>query len=144
MTFDFSGLTVSGTLTLDTGGTYAADSTIGGSAQFSAPQSCLPQGATCADLSDQDVTCSASGSQCLCSLSFPSESNTENGTWSVTGSSLTLTPEGQDASASDFCVEGDVLKFHDEDPEQVDDAERLGVGDLPQGIKQECGDGDYG
>jgi len=48
------------------------------------------------------------------------ESTQETGTWEVSGSTITLTDSGGDASDATFCVQGDVLKAQPE-PDQAGD-----------------------
>jgi hypothetical protein len=108
-----------GTIDYSAAGTYQANGTIAIGFQLAVPLSCFVTGDTCADLDasfaqemQQDMTitshsCAVSASSCVCTIGAL-QSN-ESGTYSTSGSVLTTTPTGGDASNDSYCVQGNTL-----------------------------------
>ena len=106
-TFDYSGLTQTGSVSVNANNTYTATITTAGNIAAFVPTSCL-QGASCTQLdqSSDDLSCTDADGGCDCTVSA-SDMSDDSGTWSVAGNSLTLTPDGEAPEAAEFCVKGD-------------------------------------
>jgi hypothetical protein len=101
-----------GTITFDTGGTYEESLTSGSVAEtLTVPTSCLGGAACTASSSDAGISgvCGVSGSNCVCSVSISQTSNTASGTYSTSGSMITVTPAGDTATSDGYCVQGNTL-----------------------------------
>jgi hypothetical protein len=112
---DYSGVTVSGTLRIGQDGTYATQLDVGGTGQLMLPRSCLPAGATCEQLRNEDVSCLTSGGSCRCTARIADRSGSASGSWEVAGSSITFSPVDDDPSGGEFCADGDELLIHFEE-----------------------------
>jgi hypothetical protein len=106
---------VSGTVVLNADGTYTTSGTDGANATVHVTASCLAQsGMTCDDVGRGVGTASAcvsASGACDCTLSTPAQSATQTGTYTVSGTSLTLdvmTPAPR-TEIDGFCVTGDEL-----------------------------------
>jgi len=109
-------ITPTGTLALNADLTYVANFTLGGNTTINIPTSCL-NGATCADLSAalqldisadptiQSASCSGSGT-CACTEVLVPQPVNESGTYTKSGSSLTLTATGGTPATDSYCVSG--------------------------------------
>ena len=106
-TTDTSGITMTGGTDLNADMTYTANGMVGGSVSIHVPSSCL-QGSTCDQLSQGDVTCTTASDGCDCEQAV-SQTIDETGAWATSGSTLTLTPTGQNADNANFCVNGSTL-----------------------------------
>jgi hypothetical protein len=124
---DTSGLTVTGTFTFGADNTYSSALVEGGTAHYTIPNSCLTtngQTATCDQLGAafeasgdtfSSASCKTSGNNCVCDLGTTPQTMTESGTYSVAGSTLTMTPTTGDASTSSFCAKGNELHLAEMD-----------------------------
>ena len=130
-TVDASGLTVSGMTTYGADKTFSSTYQLGGTVAVTLPRECLNIAggitATCAQVqqginmalaADPDtqgitVTCQGSSS-CVCTAPVPSQPpETESGTWSTSGTSLTTTSDGA-SETSQYCVSGKSLRIRQE------------------------------
>ncbi len=119
--------TASGTITFNADMTYTAKITESGSETLEIPSSCT-MGASCSELqaafqqtaaADGDAglsltgTCTTVSSGCSCTISVPSTTDDESGTYSVSGDSLTLNTSQGTSSANigsgTYCVQGNTL-----------------------------------
>jgi hypothetical protein len=110
---------VSGTLTFETNGMYTITDMGMASGSLSIPSSCLtPGGITTCDQLQADfngdggtgtmATCSTTSTGCSCQLHANQATTTTNGTYTTSGSSLTLTSNGT-SGTSPYCVQGSGL-----------------------------------
>lgn len=111
---------VSGTLAFNTDGTYTITDMGSATGALSIPSSCLSVGGatlTCDQLqadfngdggTGTTATCSTTSSGCSCQLHANQASMTENGTYTTSGSNLTLTSNGVSSTAP-YCVQGSGL-----------------------------------
>lgn len=111
---DWSGLTVSGTLSLDPNGRYVRRSAVDGDITAAWSLSCeMPWSCEDASDPDEDIVCSVSGTDCSCR--WPAGSGQifeERGRWEASGSILEFEPdEFRSPSSPRYCVDGDVLLF---------------------------------
>ncbi|WP_437724977.1 hypothetical protein [Sorangium sp. So ce861] len=121
---DASGVEMVGTAEFRADSTYVTTSTLQGPMKIVYPPSCLTmEGVTITceqlDASMQEVvgdgallasaSCVAAGQGCACTLVLEGSTTTGEGTWSVSGTSLTLAPDGQEPDEVPFCVEGSSL-----------------------------------
>jgi hypothetical protein len=107
-----SNLSLTGTVTFNADKTYSTAGMASGSVVETIPQSCLAQGGltlSCAQLSQlvqQDSpgsSCSGSGA-CTCTLVLDAQPTAATGTWATSGTTLTITPEGEAGSQSQYCA----------------------------------------
>jgi hypothetical protein len=111
---------MSGTVEFVADGTYSVNNTVNASMKADIPKSCLPPGATCEAMADgKPVT--DTGSSCVLTETQPEETNAESGTYTASGSTLTLTDEGGTPEAAEYCVTGNTaqVKITDEDGQIV-------------------------
>jgi hypothetical protein len=110
---DASDLTLTGTVTFNADMTYQSIATIGGTITEFIPAECLSSGGlrlTCEALSQSlkeqpGVTGSCTGSNgCNCTLTYDMESTMASGTYSTSGTQVTLTPSGGAGSTGDYCA----------------------------------------
>jgi hypothetical protein len=122
---DASGLMETGTITFNSDMTYASTATLSGTIRETLPSSCLmSQGVTvtCAQLNTELQTlvqaanspfsggsCAQASSGCACSFQVASQTSTESGTYSVSGSTITTMPTGGTNSSETYCVQGSTL-----------------------------------
>jgi hypothetical protein len=108
---------VSGTTTYNADHTFTAAVSGGGTTVYHYPPSCIPGAATCTQLGQtlmaigmySSVTCTIdSGGVCNCVAITTVTPTTEMGTYSTSGSTLSVTQNGT-TSDSPYCVNGDVL-----------------------------------
>jgi hypothetical protein len=113
-----------GSITFNDDGTYSSSITTGGTLHLVLPASCLTQltgGQTvaCTELglfdSDEDGggggTCTGdSATGCDCTGPIEDEANTDSGTYTTDGNSVTTVDQDQDTDTSTYCVSGDTLK----------------------------------
>jgi hypothetical protein len=119
-TIHVNNISAMGGVTYGAAGTYQDTGSLMFSLQLTVPMSCLATGETCSDLDtgfaqemQQDMTltshsCSTSGTSCVCALAF-NEPTTDSGTYSTSGTNLTTTATGSQASTDAYCVEGNTL-----------------------------------
>jgi hypothetical protein len=117
-----------GSFTFDADGTYRASLSASAAEDLSVPASCLSAGGgsvSCDQLgmalssplvqSDGGTvgsvsgSCSTAGSACSCNLSLSVPNAMASGTYVVSGTSVTLTPSGGNATSDGFCVQGNTL-----------------------------------
>jgi hypothetical protein len=116
-TIHTTSISSTGGVTYGGDGTYQSTGTITIDFQLTVPTSCFAPGETCADLDagftqemQQDMTitshsCAMSGSSCVCTLGS-NQPTTDSGTYVASGTTLTTTPTGGQASADQYCVVG--------------------------------------
>jgi hypothetical protein len=116
-----SGLHVSGTFVFNADLTYTTNATISGTVTEVFPSACLTyQGVTCAQLTASlqysaqtggvgGSCATGAGGACDCTLQYPTQTSTQTGTYSTSGSTVTNTPTGGSASTSSYCVQGSTL-----------------------------------
>ncbi|KYG11206.1 hypothetical protein BE21_58100 [Sorangium cellulosum] len=124
-TIDISGVEMVGTAEFKPDSTYVTTSTMEGPMKIVYPPSCLTMEGvtiTCAQLDATmqellaqgiatftSASCVAAGAGCACTLVLGETTTTGAGTWSVSGSSLTVQADGEAAQEVPFCVEGSSL-----------------------------------
>src|SRR4051812_5226188 len=114
--------TATGTAVFNADSTYTATTTATGSETALIPNSCLT-GTTCADVQNNLVngpvmsaTCTSDNTNCTCSLVLAPQTQTTMGTYAVTGTTLTTTPnDGSMADSSPYCVSGNQLSIQSTD-----------------------------
>jgi hypothetical protein len=122
---DASGLKETGTITFNADMTYTSSATLSGAIKETFPSSCLmSQGVTvtCAQLNSElqtlvqaanspfsSASCAQASSGCACSFQFSSQTSTQSGTYSTSGSTITNMPSGGTASSDTYCVQGSTL-----------------------------------
>jgi len=110
---------MNGTFNFTSTGTYSIASMASGTMNMTVPQSCL-NGLTCAQVGSPigQGSSGASGScmsttngNCSCSESIVNSPSSEQGTYSTSGSSLTMIKTGGSTSegSTQYCVQGDTL-----------------------------------
>jgi hypothetical protein len=118
-------VTVTGTLSFGTDGSYTTMLTMSGTALETLPKGCLG-GVACDMLQDAlrqsatiaAATCVDDGANCQCNLTFAPTPNTATGLYTVSGGSLTTTPSnGGMPGMSRFCVAGNQLSIAPSDPQ---------------------------
>jgi hypothetical protein len=123
---------MSGTVAYNSDRTYHTNVTVDGTTVVNMPASCLTQQnvtITCAQLQQsfegnatgtefQSVSCSGS-SDCTCTMKLTPEPQMEDGTYSVSGGTLTQTKTGGTADDSLFCVKGSTLTLSPTDSTSV-------------------------
>lgn len=126
MTMDLGGFDPSGTYTFSSDGTYRTQTTVSGTMEIGYSKGCLSDNKTCDNMVSSSslkegvtVDCaSASGGGCQCTEKADNFANTEEGTYTISGSLLTMTrTESSGTSPMDFCVQGNTLKLHSTTPE---------------------------
>ena len=111
-TLTITGATESGTLSFTSAGTYTANVTATVSIMDTTPSSCIAP-ATCADLAAAYVAEGASAtctgtSVCNCTIVIAS-SGSEAGTYTTSGTTLTITDSTGEVDSMGYCVQGDTL-----------------------------------
>lgn len=107
-----------GTLAVQSDGTYHVELSVSGSIAVSFPVSCLPNGLTdCAQLDNaaRQVTCTgAAATGCTCSAQVTPVTDTEDGTWTTSGSVFSTTPANAGATpgVQSYCVQGSTWTLH--------------------------------
>jgi hypothetical protein len=112
---DFSGVRASGTMRFDEGGAFSGEIQLSGTGRVVLPTSCLPEGATCDQLRNEDISCLTSGGSCVCTAQFEEQMGSGAGTWEVSGSSITFASEDNEPNTGEFCADRDELQIHFED-----------------------------
>ncbi|WP_437734566.1 hypothetical protein [Sorangium sp. So ce1335] len=122
---DIDGVDFSGSAEFRSDGTYVVTSAVRGPMRVVYPPACLTQDGvtfTCAQLDEglksiagtegsplASVTCAAAGASCACDLVYNGTSATEDGTWSVSGTTLTTTSDDGVPEEVPFCIDGSSL-----------------------------------
>jgi hypothetical protein len=122
---DTSGLTVTGTFTFGADMTYGSSLVEGGTVHYTIPNSCLTMSGQICDQvgaalntggdTFSSISCKTSGNNCLCDFGTKPQTVTESGTYSVSGSSLTMTSTTGDVSTSSFCAKDNELHLAEMD-----------------------------
>jgi hypothetical protein len=110
-------LSASGTLSLDSGGSYAVEQNLRGTLVLSLPLSCLEdEGFTCDEVAKAVAAeCAAVGSACECEDTFDRDAE-ETGTWETDGGRITFSEPGNGAVGNgEFCADGDRLELRSPD-----------------------------
>lgn len=107
---------ISGTIAYKADKTYTQTASASGTGYLVLDQACLKQGSvtlTCKQIEEaindkakSKVQCSAAGSGCRCGLGINQKAD-DQGTWAVSGQSLSVTPTGGTKADSAFCVKAD-------------------------------------
>ena len=129
---DASGVHRLGTLTFSANGTYATTETDTGSFIVDEPAVCLG-GATCAQFQAglaqetsvfSSATCSTTATGCHCLLGALGTQQTETGTYSASGTSVTTTSSTGTVNGEAYCVSGLSLRliFPDSTPAMLDES----------------------
>lgn len=113
----------SGTLELRDDGTYEIDTSAETDQELRIPMDCIGPtpdlcqiyGDAIATLGGGEASCDVSGSTCQCSVTVGADLQ-ETGTWSTTGTDLTLTPDGGEPRSESYCVQSDTLGITGEEP----------------------------
>lgn len=102
-----------GTVTVSADMTYSVEATSAGFLRGTIPAECFQGQLTdCAQLNDEDTTCTGDASvECSCEATF-SETVSESGTWSVNGNEITLDDGAGNIEINEFCVQGDAMSVH--------------------------------
>lgn len=118
LTVDLGGLTVSGSMTFDADKTYQTDTTTSGSFVEVIPGQCLSMGgfkASCAQLAAalqnqedfnqifSSLTCTGSDS-CSCTFTLKPQRQTLSGTYSTSGTTLTLSNLAGEVDSGAYCA----------------------------------------
>ena len=125
---------ISGTVALNGDLTYATTTTAALALQEALPPACLQAvGLTCAALDQQfkqmmatDPTilsagCTGSGT-CICSLRTAPRTSSETGTYTTSGTTLTLTASDGSSESNEYCLQGNELHVMALDPAMPIDA----------------------
>jgi hypothetical protein len=109
-------LDVDGTMTFTIDGSYALQGTATITISETYPAACLPAETTdCAQLENKGVDCTGDAAvSCTCTDS-EADPNSEEGTYSVEGTTLTTHAGKDPATIADYCIDGDVLRMHPSD-----------------------------
>lgn len=109
---------ITGMATFKADMTYSVNLTSTPKFKLVVPNDCL-QGAACADIqaaitgdptSDiQSASCSTQGSACVCNVVSQSMTQTETGTYTTSGSTLTSGPSADQQDDTPYCVQGNQL-----------------------------------
>ena len=127
-TTDTSGLSITGTWTLNADSTYTQQGALGGMISVSFAPSCFTEegftptcdqinaGFAMLAMTDPEfpfsaASCAAAGSNCRCSMTLRPIPTNETGTYATSGSVITTTPAGGTAEAQDYCVSGNRLQI---------------------------------
>src|SRR6188768_1012755 len=106
----------SGTVTFNADGTFRTAVTIAYDETSTTPESCIEDaGSNCAGVTSEPGACSLSGDNCVCKGSRRVSTYTQLGTYTVSGSQVTLTLTltiGKGTKTWDFCVQGSALHLH--------------------------------
>jgi len=120
-------LQYTGTLTFLSSGAYSVSASISGNANFTYPASCLTSlGMTCAQIdtnlkatgaTDAGISgacTSASAGACACTETMKSMPSSEDGTYTTSGSALTMISSSSSTSqdSAEYCVRGNQLTIH--------------------------------
>ncbi|MGA7124463.1 MAG: hypothetical protein WBY94_30455 [Polyangiaceae bacterium] len=120
-TVQVSSVSAAGTITLNADMTYSSSVSTSATVVLSIPMSCISSGGvtiTCdqlgmaaSALDGGDITsCTTSGSNCNCSASASSPTTSDSGTYSISGTTVTITSaNGGTASMEGYCVQGNTL-----------------------------------
>jgi hypothetical protein len=111
-----------GTVEFNADGSYASEVVVGAATMHAEyTEACMQAmwqaggSETCDAIpsSSEDTVCSYADSVCSCdqAMSSGSGTQTETGTYSVSGNSLTMTPDSGDVTESEYCVSGDKATF---------------------------------
>ncbi|MGK4007880.1 hypothetical protein WMF31_35015 [Sorangium sp. So ce1036] len=122
---DASGVEVSGTIDFHADGTFVRTMTAKGRSRSIYPPGCsfLESGAlTCEGLNDllkrsvdrvdsdyESAGCAVVGESCVCDMVMSETTETETGTWAVSGATLTIARDGRDPRGEAFCAQGSSL-----------------------------------
>jgi hypothetical protein len=128
MKIDLSNVQLSGTFDFTSSGSYSSAGSGGGTATFTYSQGCLTamkiacaQMASSIESADAGVSLSCisnAAGDCNCTEAMPQTAGSEQGTYTISGSSLVMTKTGStDApTPSDYCVQGNTLKMRQTGP----------------------------
>lgn len=118
-TLQVASFQASGTLTLNADMTYTTALSTAATLQLVEPLSCLSSGtvtATCDQLAmglnaadAGSANCTTSGMNCNCTSTFSQPTTTQTGTYSLSGTTVTITPANGTASTDSYCVQGSTL-----------------------------------
>ena len=130
-TIDTSGIKFGGNFNAKADMTYTSTLSLSGSMKMTLPGTCLMAGPvtlTCADLTAalqgdamepdstfQSASCVAAGTGCACTMVMKPDSTSETGTYSTSGSVLTLVDQ-DGPEMSDYCVKGNNLHLRESMP----------------------------
>jgi hypothetical protein len=94
---------------------YAVAGTLTVSYTLTMPASCIDSGASCSDFGDSLVSANIQSAYCtgdticVCPIVTAPISNSESGTYTTAGSTLSTTPASGTPATSSYCVQGDKL-----------------------------------
>jgi hypothetical protein len=104
---------IAGMVTFEAGGEYQSSLTRNLAFDISIPLSCIPRGATCSDLADEQEGSMPEevDGNCLISMAEPEETETEMGTYELEGNTLIMSDaaDAEPGEPEDYCVQGDVI-----------------------------------
>lgn len=107
--------TTGGTLTFLAAGTFTRSVQDTVAADFVIPPQCVIGGCgtieTVIETGGGQATCTASGGGCNCTASVVVNTN-DSGSYATANGQITATPNGGQAGAYHYCVEGSVLRYH--------------------------------
>jgi len=121
ITVGMNNMRPSGTVTFTSSGTYSSATKMSGTADFTYSKDCLTQmNQTCAQLgtpvggADAGVSMSCNSTaagDCACTESLNGTTGAEQGTYTISGTSMTMTKTGSTSTPtpSDYCVRGNRL-----------------------------------
>ena len=109
-----SDVSLSGTVTVNADMTESSSITTTGTQTASIPSACL-MGATCAQVEAaiDGASCTDAADGCDCTLTID-DTDEASGTWSVSGTTITIVDTGEDPETLDFCVDGDSMQVRTE------------------------------
>ena len=110
-------LNTSGSVVFNSDGTFSINETVSGTATDTFPKSCLPQFQSCdqvaAFVSATGPMASCSGDisvSCTCQVTLKEMTVTANGTYTTSGSTVTLMQQGSSGgNPASYCVQGNTL-----------------------------------
>lgn len=137
-TIGLSNVQQTGSVTFGADGSYVSDGAVSFDFTQSLPLTCVMDGGgSCAlyELLFQSIagngTCSETATTCDCSASISAQPSSATGTYTTSGSTLTVTQAGGMPNAGQYCVEGSTLHLHSDgfSPSTMGTSVRL-TGDL--------------
>ena len=97
----------SGSFTFEAGGTYTTMSTLNGTSRARIPGSCIDGATMCSDLDFEDQTCTGDiATACTCTTTYNNTQDSTSGTYTTSGTSITL-----DGETFPYCVSGNTLRL---------------------------------
>jgi hypothetical protein len=105
-------LDLSGTATFEEDGSFELNTAQSSEITITVPESCLPMGATCADVGNDENMVEDLGDSCEVKMTQPEETNMETGTYEIEGNTLITTDDVEMVAdePAEYCVSGNTLR----------------------------------